>query len=113
MKQLTPGVTRAIRHLGSTLREARIRRRWSQKDMAHLMGVSIGTVQRIERGEPGVAIGAIAMQFLCLRSLDKLEHVLDPTADEIGNIEDLFRLPKRVRSRHLQHSRPKREVVST
>lgn len=98
MKHLTPGVGRAVKSLGSALRTARLRRRKSQKDMAMVMGVSLGTVQRIERGDPGVAIGNIAMAFLCLNCLDKLANVLDPTADEIGAAADSLRLPKRVRS---------------
>ena len=98
MNQLSPGVARAVVRLGESLRTARIRRRLSQKDMATLMGVSIGTVQRIERGDPGVAIGNIAMSFLCLNCLDKLANVLDPTADELGAAADTLRLPQRVRS---------------
>lgn len=100
--ELTPGVRRAVERFCSSLRTARLRRRLSQKDMARLMGVSLGTVQRIERGDPGVAIGNIAMAFLCLNSLDKLANVLEPTMDEIGIAADSFRLPQRVRSREIK-----------
>lgn len=98
MNNLPRGVNRAVSGLGSALRTARIRRRFSQKDMATLMRVSIGTVQRIERGDPGVSIGSIGMALLCLNSLDKLTRLMDPTTDEIGMAADAFRLPKRVRS---------------
>lgn len=107
MKQLTPGVTRAVARLGSALRTARIRRRMSQKDVAEVMGISVGTLQRIERGDPGVAIGNIAMAFLCMNCLDKLANVLDPTADELGAVADSLRLPQRVKA-----SRFKQKTVS-
>ena len=98
MTKLPASVGQCIRQLGESLRTARIRRRLSQKDLAALMQVSIGTVQRLERGDPGVSIGNIAMAFLCLSSLDKLAKVLEPSADEIGNAADRFRQPQRVRS---------------
>ncbi len=66
--------------------------------MAMKMGVSLGTVQRMERGDPGVAIGNIAMAFLCINCLQKLESVLDPSLDEIGAVMDAAYLPKRVRT---------------
>lgn len=81
--------------------------------MASLMGVSIGTVQRIERGDPGVAIGSIAMEFLCLNSLDKLASVLDPSVDELGAAADSLRLPKRVRSATNESKRGRRRTRSS
>ncbi|MCY3883959.1 MAG: helix-turn-helix transcriptional regulator [Gammaproteobacteria bacterium] len=98
MKQVTPAVSRAVARIGSSFKTARLRRRLSQKDMAMKMGVSLGTVQRIERGDPGVAIGNIAMAFLCINCLEKLESVLDPSLDEIGAVMDAVYLPKRARS---------------
>lgn len=98
VKQTTPAVSRAVARIGSALKTARLRRRLSQKDMATKMGVSLGTVQRMERGDPGVAIGNIAMAFLCINCLEKLESVLDPSLDEIGAAMDSVYLPKRARS---------------
>lgn len=112
MKHVTPGAIRAVGTLGSALRTARLRRRLSQKDMAEVMGVSLGTVQRIERGDPGVAIGNIAMAFLCLNCLDKLANVLDPTADEVGAAADSLRLPKRVRSTSVKRQRSNRDTAT-
>ena len=80
------------------MRTARIRRRLSQKDLAMNMGVSIGTVQRIEAGDPGVSLGNIAMAFLVLNCLAKLQNVLSPSDDEIGATMDMVFMPQRVRS---------------
>ncbi|MCY3883629.1 MAG: helix-turn-helix transcriptional regulator [Gammaproteobacteria bacterium] len=98
MKPVTPAVSRATARIGSALRTARLRRRLSQKDMAMKMGVSLGTVQRMERGDPGVAIGNIAMAFLCINCLQKLENVLNSSLDEIGAAMDAVYLPNRARS---------------
>lgn len=107
--ELTPGVKRTVVRLGDSLRTARLRRRLSQRDMALVMGVSVGTVQRIEGGDPGVAIGNIAMAFLCLNCLDKLANVMDPTLDEIGTAAESLRLPQRVRSRPIKRDLTNRE----
>ena len=98
MKRISPSATKAIAQLGDDLKTARLRRRWSQKDMARLMGVSISTVQHMEKGEPGVSIGTIAMAFLCLNVLEKLSDLLQPSTDELAMIMDRMHLPKRVRS---------------
>lgn len=98
MKKYSRSITRAIARIGDDVRTARIRRRLSQKDLAMNMGVSIGTVQRIEAGDPGVSLGNIAMAFLVLNCLSKLEHVLAPSDDEIGATMDRVLLPQRVRS---------------
>ena len=99
MSTVPASVSRCVKRLGSSLRTARIRRRLSQKDLASLMQVSIGTVQRLEHGDIGVSIGNVAMAFMCLTSLDKLASVLDPTVDEIANAADSLRLPQRVRTK--------------
>lgn len=72
------------------------------------MGVAIGTVQRIEAGDPGVSLGNIAMAFLALNCLPKLEQVLAPSGDEIGATMDMVLMPQRVRSA----KRPKNATVS-
>ena len=98
MKKYSRSINRAIARIGDDVRTARIRRRLSQKDLAMNMGVSIGTVQRIEAGDPGVSLGNIALAFLVLNCLSKLENVFSPSDDEIGSAMDRVYLPQRVRS---------------
>lgn len=109
MKRYSRSITRAIVKVGSDVRTARIRRRLSQKDLAMNMGVSIGTVQRIEAGDPGVSFGNIAMAFLVLNCLAKLQNILSPSDDEIGATMDMVLMPQRVRSARV----PKTGKVST
>ncbi len=100
-EQLPPRVVRTLAHLGESMRIARLRRRISQKDLAELMGVSVGTVQRVENGDPGVGVGVLAMAFLCLGDLENLSRAMDPSADVVGAAADMHRLPQRVRSRRV------------
>ena len=109
MKKYSRSINRAIARIGDDVRTARIRRRLSQKDLSMNMGVSIGTVQRIEAGDPGVSLGNIAMAFLALNCLTKLENVLTPSDDEIGTTMDRVNMPKRVRSVR----RPEKTKIST
>ena len=99
-------ITRATKKLGEDLRVARLRRRWSQKDLALKAGVSIGTVQRTEAGNPGIAIGTIVMFFHLFGCQSQLERALDPSKDELGLAADFFHLPKRIRS--ARHASPEK-----
>ena len=97
--KLTPGVQSTLRRLGSNIQTARRKRRLSQADLALSMGVSVGTLKRLEAGEPGVSIATLAMAFLAMGSLERLEDALDITADDIGLLFDQRELPRRVRGR--------------
>ena len=97
--KLTPGVQSTLRRLGSNIQTARRKRRLSQADLALSMGVSVGTLKRLEAGEPGVSIATLAMSFLALGSLGRLEDALDITVDDIGLLFDQRELPRRVRGR--------------
>lgn len=66
-------------------------------DFAERMGVSLGTLARLERGEPGVSIGAFAMALLALGELRRLADVLDVSKDDTGLLLDLASLPRRIR----------------
>ena len=96
---LSLNVRRAILVLGTDIRTARLRRRMVQKDLATMMGVSIGTVRRLEAGDPGISIGNFAMALLCLGCLDKITSLLADTDDEIGKFVDRQNLPQRIRKK--------------
>ena len=66
-------------------------------DFAARMGVSQGTVVRLEKGEPGVGLGSLAMAILALGELNRLGDLLDVSRDDTGLMLDLDSLPKRIR----------------
>jgi len=49
----------ALQNLGKLIRRARIERRLTAQELADRAGISRGLVQRIERGDPGCAIGVV------------------------------------------------------
>ena len=58
----------------------------------------MGTVQRLESGDPGVAIGSLAMALLAFGQLDRLLTALPESQDDIGQMMERQNLPRRVRN---------------
>ena len=56
-------VTRALRKLGHDIRDARRRRRIPAEIAAERASISRTTLVKIEKGEPGVAIGGFIAKF--------------------------------------------------
>jgi transcriptional regulator with XRE-family HTH domain len=54
---LSKTTTETLRILGTSIRTARLRRRWSVQQLAQRVGVSHPTIVKVERGDPSVAIG--------------------------------------------------------
>ena len=106
MKRSTypPSVQRSLRSLGRDIRIARKKRRMPVADFAERMGVSQGTLVRLECGEPGVSIGILAMALLALGEPGRLEEILDVSRDDTGLMLDVASLPQRIRRRALRSS---------
>lgn len=98
-KTYPPSVQRALRGLGRDIQIARKKRRLPVADFAARMGVSQGTVARLEKGEPGVGLGSVAMALLALGELGRLQNLLDVSRDDTGLMLDLDSLPQRIRRR--------------
>ena len=92
-----PSVQRALRQLGRDIRIARKKRRMPVADFAVRMGVSQGTLLRLEKGNPGVAVGAVAMALLALGELHRLGTIIDISTDDTGLMLDASSLPQRIR----------------
>jgi DNA-binding XRE family transcriptional regulator len=95
----SPTTRRALELLGTSIRVGRIRRGWTVDELAERVGVSKPTMIRIERGEPGVAIGA-AFEAAVLSGVT----LFHPDPDERARYGDLKRaelalLPSAVRQR--------------
>lgn len=97
---MTPSAARSLRTLGRNLRIARKKRRMPMADFAERMGVSLGTLARLENGEPGVSMGAFAMALLALGELARLPEIIDVSRDDAGLLLDVASLPQRIRRPH-------------
>lgn len=92
-----PAARRALRKLGGDIRDARMRRGLPASLVAERAGISRPTMTKVERGDPGVAIGIYAAVLQALNLLEGLAEIADFRNDSQGAEAALERLPKRAR----------------
>lgn len=90
-------VRRALRELGKDIRDARLRRRIPTTLMAERASISRVTLMKVEKGDPGVALGNYASVLFVLGLTDRLAELADSRADVVGLELEEERLPKRIR----------------
>ena len=90
-------VARTLRKLGRDLALARRKRGLATRDMAARLFVSRDTLWRLERGDPGVALGTLATATFVLQLHDRLANLVAPSSDELALTLDERRLPQRIR----------------
>jgi transcriptional regulator with XRE-family HTH domain len=100
MARLTPPlplpVQRALRKLGSDIRDARRRRRIAMAVLAERALISRSTLTKVERGDPAVSLGIYATVLFVLGMVERLGEVADVRADDLGLSLEEERLPQRV-----------------
>lgn len=87
----------ALEKLGQDVQIARKRREFTQQRLADGAGISRATLQKVEAGDPGVSLGALAMVLLALGESDRLLQLLDIAHDDVGLAIAVRDLPQRVR----------------
>jgi len=90
-------VRRTLIKLGSDIRDARKRRRIPVRVMAERALISPTTLAKIERGDPGVAIGFYASVLFVLDLSHRLGEIVDASTDELGLSLAREELPQRIR----------------
>jgi len=89
--------TQRVRELGFRVRLARIRRGISIAELAAKAGINRNTLNALELGKPGVALG-VYVTVLWTLGLDKtLDGIAHPDADIHGKTLEASRRPTRVR----------------
>jgi len=88
---------RALRKLGQDLRDARRRRRIPVALMAERASISRTTLNKAEKGDPGVAMGIYARILFVLGRIDRLADLADVRSDDVGLELEEERLPERIR----------------
>jgi DNA-binding XRE family transcriptional regulator len=90
-------VRRALRKVGQDIRDARRRRRIPVAIMAERASISRMTLHKIERGDPGVAMGLYATVLFVLGMAERLADLADPRDDAVGRALEEEHLPQRIR----------------
>lgn len=96
-RALPAKVAEGLERLGHDLAVARKRRQISMRDMADRMMVSVDTVQRLEKGDPGVGLGVFGTALWVLGLDRRLPDLVVPESDPVGQQYSLENLPQRVR----------------
>jgi transcriptional regulator with XRE-family HTH domain len=78
---MPPAAAQALRGLGENLAIARTRRRESQRAWAKRLGVSIPTLIRMERGDPGVGAGIYVTALWLIGRSNALAELAAPVHD--------------------------------
>jgi transcriptional regulator with XRE-family HTH domain len=98
IKKVLPGeVSLRAKELGRRIRLARIRRGKSIADVAAKAGINRNTLNALELGKPGVAIGHYLTVLWALGLDGTLDGVAHPDADTHGKTLEASRRPTRVR----------------
>lgn len=90
-------VRRAVQKLGQDIRDARLRRRISTAIMAERASISRATLNKVEKGEPGVALGNYANVLFVLGMAERLGELADVKTDAVGLELIDAHLPQRIR----------------
>lgn len=90
LQTLPPAATQALRALGENLAIARVRRREPQRTWAKRLGISVPTLIRMERGDPGVSVGIYATALWLMGRVAALPAIAAPAEDK-GALESEVR----------------------
>ena len=99
-------VTRALRKLGHDIRDARRRRRIPVAILAQRASISRTTLNKVEKGDPGVSLGTYATVLFVMGMVERLTDLADPRNDAVGLELEEEHLPKRIRLSRKPKPRP-------
>lgn len=100
-------VARAVRKLGHDIRDARRRRRIPVAIMAQRASISRTTLNKLEKGDPGVSLGSYATVLFVLGMVDRIADLADPKHDAVGLELEGEHLPQRIRLQsRKRHAKP-------
>src|SRR6266571_2336660 len=90
-------VKRTLRKLGRDIRDARRRRRIPAALAAQRASISRTTLVKVEKGDPGVAMGIYATVLFVMGLSERLADIADPKNDPVGLQLEEEHLPQRIR----------------
>ncbi len=74
----------SLTQLGRRLKEARLRRNWSQLQTAEKAGLSESSIKKVEAGSPRITVGAYLSLLDVFGMPAALDQVLAPGTDTLG-----------------------------
>jgi len=87
----------AFAEIGNSLKTWRKVYALKAKQVADRAGISLGTLHKIEKGDPSVGVTAFLEVVRSLGVLDVLVESLDPLNSDLGRARVSENLPKRIR----------------
>lgn len=87
----------ALQDLGAAIRQARLRRALTIEDLAQRCDVGPQTISRLEKGDPGVAIGTVAAALCVMGLSQELGAVArrDPDGEALDRVRGRQRARRR------------------
>jgi transcriptional regulator with XRE-family HTH domain len=84
--------------MGEQIKLGRKQKRWTEKELAERAGISRGTLQKIERGDMGCALGLV-FEVATLVGIPLFEQDTYPLSRQVEQIRDKAALlPQRIRT---------------
>jgi transcriptional regulator with XRE-family HTH domain len=96
-KMITPKVMGACAEIGASLKTWRILYELKAVQVAERAGISLGTLRKIENGDPSVSVGAFMEVARSLGLLTPIAESLDPLNSDLGRARVTDNMPKRIR----------------
>jgi hypothetical protein len=109
LSSLPQEAVRALEKLGADLAVARLRRKESLRSWAQRIGVSVPTLMKMERGDPGVSAGIYATALWMMGRAGAVAELANPETDR-GALEADVR--EAVSSRSTGAPKPRRRRPS-
>jgi transcriptional regulator with XRE-family HTH domain len=92
-----PKVIRVSRQLGAQIKRSRLARKLSQELIAERARLSLSSLQRMEKGDPAVAMGSYLMVLLALGILPDSLGIADNLGNELLEMDERLRAPKAIK----------------
>jgi transcriptional regulator with XRE-family HTH domain len=81
---MSDAAVRSLRDLGSRLREARLRRNWTQAQTAAKAGLSEGSIKKVEAGTARITVAAYLALLDVFGLPTAFDKVMAPGDDQLG-----------------------------
>jgi len=97
MKKTTKSVQSAFTETGESLKQWRLLYELKATQVAERAGISLGTLHKIEKGDPTISTAAFLEVVRSLGLLENLTESLDPLNSDLGRARINENLPRRIR----------------